>query len=253
MERFLQWIDSIPAPIEWLITAAIGAVVAIPVSRWFERKKRFVFKTQSFRLIEKEQTALKNLEVLYKGRPVQELTVTQFAIWNKSIKTIDKEDVVEELRIESENGDILEVKILSEAEKKNGFAIRETTEKVVTFDFEYVDDKEGVAVQVIHTGSIGSLHLKNKLKGGEPPKELHQKKWWRCFIGVLIMTLVIPLGLSAGAIMSDLDRTGQVSDHALGMMAVLISFGLSGLAMAFWWLGNRFVEREVPDELRRYT
>ena len=46
----------------------------------------------------------------------------------------------------------------------------------VILDFDYVDSREGIVLQILHTGNIDSLKVDGKIKGGKPIKQVGSER-----------------------------------------------------------------------------
>lgn len=83
------------------------------------------------------------------------------------------------LRINFENeSEILEATIIKESEKTNKFIISQKEVKQLDINFDYVDKKDGVILQVIHTGKKSDLKISCKIMGGKPIKEFSNESFY---------------------------------------------------------------------------
>jgi hypothetical protein len=108
--------------------------------------------------------------VLYKNETVANLTVSKIAFWNEGKDTIDRTDIetVNHLRIEcAENIKILDTKILVCNNYSSQFSVNlSDDQKYANIEFDYIDNKQGAVIQVVHTGrSSEDLRIAGNIKG----------------------------------------------------------------------------------------
>ena len=142
-------------------------------SPWFagKRKKEFSYISNSHKIIEKGKNRIPQLELKYEGRDIDNLTITNYVIWNTGNEVINFSDMVaeKELKIYSSNTAntiILDARIIEETEETNKFEIMQHKDEFVKIGFDYADPQDGIVVQVIHTGSAADLEIGCKIKGG---------------------------------------------------------------------------------------
>ena len=137
------------------------------------KKKRFSVAFSSFEIIKQGKNKIQNLKLIFNENTINNLTISKFAIWNSGNKVINADDMVSGQGLEiysDENTNILDAQIVAEVEPANSFKIIESTAHNVSIGFNYVDNHEGIVVQVFHTGDKNSLYPKCKIKGGKAIK-----------------------------------------------------------------------------------
>lgn len=151
---------------------------------WFagKRKKEFSYVSNSHKIIEKGKSRIPKLELKYEGRDIDNLTITNYVIWNSGNEVINFSDIVteKELKIYScntANTIILDARIIEETEETNKFAIMQHKGEFIKIGFDYADPQDGMVVQVIHTGSAADLDIGCKIKGGKQIKKLTGRKY----------------------------------------------------------------------------
>lgn len=164
------------------IVQAFLAVIAVIGFGWglyshsfSNKKQRISTSFSSFEIIKQGKNTIQQLSLSFAGKEIHDLTITKFAIWNSGNKVISGADIVpsQKLRVVAEDSsEILEAQIVTESDEANGFKICDMTNNQVCFDFDYIDSHEGIVVQVLHTGSVNSLKVDCKIKGGKPVKYL---------------------------------------------------------------------------------
>lgn len=152
------------------------AIVTWNISR--RRKELFAIK-RTYQIINKGVYTIQKLKILFDEKPVEDLTITNFTIWNKGNGTIEKDNIVTDypLCIASKNSKesrILNAEIIEQSEPANKFSIETNPDKVV-LDFDYVDKNDGVTIQIIHSGSSSDLYVDCKIKGGNLSQDIVKK------------------------------------------------------------------------------
>lgn len=160
------------SPIAWAILAVITIIslaYAIICNQKNKEKKEFSYCLRSRTLIRKKKAKFEKLSIVYDGKQIDDLCVSNFTIWNSGNKTLNASDMVtsKELIITAtEDSKILDVEILKCSEETNKFSTQLLDEHTVKILFDYVDQMEGVVIQIIHTGTNDSIEIDCKIKGG---------------------------------------------------------------------------------------
>lgn len=162
--------------IAWAILSLIaiaGFIYAIVCQCRNKEKKEFSYSLKTNHLIRKKKSKFEKLHVAYEGQEIENLCISKFAIWNSGNRTLNDVDVVEtkELTIYTLNeSKILDYELVLSSEKTNNFSIQRIDEHTIKIFFKYVDKKDGIIVQVIHTGYEEDIQIDCKIKGGKPIK-----------------------------------------------------------------------------------
>lgn len=163
-------------PVVWILLA-LCTFVGLPSfiytihSRHVDKKKRELSATSnSNNIVKQGKSSIDKLKLTFDGKPIEELTMTKIALWNSGCEEIRREDIASDSRlcIKCNDGtEILDAEIIFESDTTNNFSIVTIESNKVTFDFEYVDKKSGIVVQVAHTGNESDLFVDVKIKGGK--------------------------------------------------------------------------------------
>ena len=164
------------SPIAWAvlsILAIVSFVYAIITQHINKEKKEFSYIQKSNTLLHKKKGKFDKLSVSYNGQEIEDLCVSRFTIWNSGNKTLNENDMVasKELTVTAlGDNKILDVELIAYSEETNNFFTQIIDEHTVKIFFEYADKKDGVVIQIIHTGTDESLKIECKIKGGNPIK-----------------------------------------------------------------------------------
>ena len=162
------------SPIAWTVLSLIaiaGFVYAIVCQCINKEKKEFSYSLKINHLIRKKKSKFEKLHVAYEGQEIENLCISKFAIWNSGNRTLNDVDMVgtKELTIYALNeSKILDYELVLSSEKTNNFSIQRIDEHTIKIFFKYVDKKDGIIVQVIHTGYEEDIQIDCKIKGGKP-------------------------------------------------------------------------------------
>lgn len=166
------------SPIAWAILAVIAIasfIYAIICQRINKERKEISYCLNSNSLIRGKKSKFEKLSIAYDGQQIDALCVSRFTIWNSGNKTLNRTDMVDskELTISVvDKRKILDVELIACSEETNNFSVRIEDEHTVKIFFEYADKKEGVVVQIIHTGNDEDIQIDCKIKGGNPIKNI---------------------------------------------------------------------------------
>ena len=160
------------------VLTAISFILAIAFYLKSKREKIPTFQTYSRTLIQGRDSELSDLKILYKNELQERVTVTKLAFWNAGRETINRVDIADSdiLRIEVPAGvRVLDVKLLQQSELSNEFnlgsvenAANSENQSKIPLSFEYVDYRNAVVIQLVHTGDCATkMRLLGKIKGAE--------------------------------------------------------------------------------------
>lgn len=152
----------------------IFAVVGVPLTIYFGikgiRKRKLSCYTEYVNLIRNKKSKFEKIKVLFSEEEVDNISISNFTIWNSGKSEIRSYDLAQgkELKIiVNDDSSILDAKILLSNEESNLLAIKSLTDKMVELSFDYIDEKEGGVIQIVHTGCEQSLSIDCKIKGGK--------------------------------------------------------------------------------------
>lgn len=157
-----------------IVIAFVGLPLAIYSVVKGPSKRCFSCYVESINLIRQNRTKFKKIKVMFDDKEVENISITNFTLWNSGKLEIRKDDLAKgkELKIVAQEGtSILDARILCFNEESNLFSISSISTNAVQIDFDYVNENEGVVIEIVHTGDSESLSVDCKLKGG---KDVHK-------------------------------------------------------------------------------
>lgn len=164
----MNFLNQLPSnPIAWLFMAIIG-ICALILAYKSTPQKVLKFSIENTNIIKNTKSNLEKLEIIYAGKPINNLTISKVTFWNGSFPTINKTDIIENapLSICASNGKILDASILAGDDTSNRISIDLDNNTSPLISFDYLDKNEGGIIQVVHTGNSDSINFSRKIKGG---------------------------------------------------------------------------------------
>ncbi|MBA7677158.1 hypothetical protein ES703_85407 [subsurface metagenome] len=246
----------------WIITligVIVGLVAAFIFYRLLRVGSRLVYQSRAMELIGKVKPALpKEVEILYENKSVPRLMRTHIILWNSGKATLNGEGIAQDdkLRFEfSKDTQVLRVHALKETRKKvNKFKAEVNPDhpNKVIFSFAYLDEGDGVTLEILHTDKEGYPKVKGNIRGlpkgildwgrfiSPRPSRLTKTVMWSMVLFVLAFCLWLIVD-----ILRIYTGTGALLYISLiPLLGVLAMCGFS--VWALWW---RIRER-FPNSLR---
>ena len=168
MEKVLSFLSQ-----NW-IGSLIGLIGIITAYIFYKKSRTFASlscQSQSLKIIEKSKRLVpKNVEILFDGKTVDRITKNIIVLWNSGRTTIRGSDIIPEdpLRIEFNTGtQVLQVRILKFTREANKFTpkIREEERHIVDLSFYYLDQEDGVSMEILHTGEKPDFNILGTIRG----------------------------------------------------------------------------------------
>ncbi len=143
-----------------------------------KKKIKPVFIMRSTGLLQESISNIDGLKIEFDNHLVGNLTVTNVAIWNAGRKTLHQSDIStnEIISIRPKDGiNVYRHSILKESNRSNGFTVKTNADNTaLEIDFEYMDNNEGIAIQLVHNGTssididvFGSIKGYGRIKSHE--------------------------------------------------------------------------------------
>jgi hypothetical protein len=173
MTEFLQALQADPLTFVSIALAIISILLAYIFYRRSKRSKEPCWAVRTTTLIEGYSTRLSDLQVLYKGDEVENLSVSRVVLWNTGSDTINASDIADAnpLRIlATANGVIiLDAKLVATNNSSSRPSVDVLPDrKSALLSFDYLDKDQGAVIQVIHTGiTSDDLLLDGDIKGAK--------------------------------------------------------------------------------------
>ncbi len=234
------------------VGVALGIVSIIWMVRW-RKYKRLCYALKSSTVFTKLTDRAPFVTVTSDQGPVDNLTVTNLALWNGGNDAIRKSDVPpsEPLRIRvKDQCQILDVSLSHQSDPANEIRLCEGSQgSRIEIDFEYLNPRDGAVVKIAHTGqSSDDIQIKGKLIGPIPMErkspqagtQVSRKRLWKEFAGRLAM-----IGMLVVLMIVTYSRFGwsPAVGSLMGAFWALLGFLTSMMVTSY-----RYLRRGVPAE-----
>lgn len=230
-----EWLNQSP----WLnLLFLIIAVISLLASFLFYLKARKEIKPcfgiKSFQLISESVSNIEDIDIIFKGVKIANLSTTKIAFWNEGRSTLNKSDVAQSdpLRVSiSDDLKFLKAALTYQTKKANNCSIGLSDDnKEIILDFDYFHTNQGVIIEAFHTGDAkvsiaikGSIksapHIINKMASKSPisdavfhrlvPKWLDdytEKHEWAAMLAVIAYIPIIIPFVVADQVLSPMRR-----------------------------------------------
>jgi len=266
------------------IIAIVGFAYGFIFQRINKEKKEFSFCLKSNHLIRGKRSKFEKLSITYDGQQIEDLCVSKFTVWNSGNRTLNRTDMVESKELTISVADeckILDVELIACSEETNNFSVKIENEQTVKVLFEYADKKEGVVIQIIHTGNDEDIQIDCKIKGGNPIKNIVNETAPKLIIklvkkdifektsmiamGIMIvllfgMSILFVLSVSNPQLqvflmsptMSPIESSSEVQNAAIVMSVTLFICSVITSAM-YIPLVKKYFNMGIPKELKKYS
>ena len=184
------------------ILAVVSIIIGVLVSYFFYRRglqsKEPCWDVSDHNLIYNHKSLISDVKILYRDEQVDSLSVAKIVFWNRGRETIERRHIVpaDRLRIVP-GGDarLLEVAIVATSRPGNEVTVSPSEDgREATIDFSYLDQGDGVVIQVVHSGSwMERPALQGTIMGVKALRGRASRRWpfrylfWMLFLMVFIM------------------------------------------------------------------
>jgi hypothetical protein len=170
----MNWFDS---PAVGTIIGVLGILIGAGVSYYFYRKslrfKELIWSVATTTLLDDKLSNIKDLEIVYKGSKITSLYTSRLVIYNSGTDSISYSDVSE--RDTLAIGLEWSINTLQITQLNDGYNFRQRVSathmphtNAYRLTFEYIKPKEGVVLDVLHTGR----YIVDVPSGGVAPRDL---------------------------------------------------------------------------------
>lgn len=148
-------------------------IIGIPLSIYLyfksKKEKSLIVEMKSNNIFKNFESIIKNIKITCEDKNISTLTITRILIWCDGEKTIYDTDIATQmpLLIKSKGkNDILEAKIILSNNSANNVYLEKIEDNLYKINFEFLDNKDGFIIQIIHTGNNSDdILINGKIKG----------------------------------------------------------------------------------------
>lgn len=168
----MDWVGKALNP-QWVgpLIGLVGVAVALILYRASRVGARPAYQSRALRLIGPDEKVLpEEVEIRFKGQPVDRLTKTHIVLWNSGKALLRGSDIVETdpLRCDFSQGSrVLEVRVVKASRAANEFEARPVPDlpNRVLLTFDYLDLRDGAVVEILHTDSKPYPEIMGTIRG----------------------------------------------------------------------------------------
>jgi hypothetical protein len=147
------------------VGVGIGVLGIIAGTFFYLKSRRYIkacYYVDTNSLISPLGANVHGLEVLYDGRQIERLSVSNVFFWNQGTEAIRREDVapISPLKIHVPAPDvILSQKILYYSSKHNNVAVMAKSNQEFMVFFDFLNPREGMIFEILHTGGVADVAM----------------------------------------------------------------------------------------------
>lgn len=160
--------------IPWLGTliGIFGIFIAIFFYLRSRKISRLAYQHDTTSIIGSADARFPNeLEIYFDGKAVPRVTLERIVLWNAGNTTLRGSQIVktDPLRFElrNSNASILKVNVLKHSREVNACSVtrRKDNQRIADINFDFLDPGDGIAIEIIHSGSSEDLEIRGTLIG----------------------------------------------------------------------------------------
>ena len=209
-------------PIVTIISLAL-AVLGIVLTIKSKQKLEFSWASNTNQIVENKESLINGLEMRFNGAPVDDLSVTKIAIWNSGNKEIESTQMYTDNKLRIVGDDtvnILQAAIIANANEDSKFETNQK-ENVINIDFECAEKRDGIVVQIIHSGNAEGLQVQGKIHGGRIIPKTNKFVYLRA-ITIIASLIAFFIGIVFSYIAEDLILGAAITFFIMASALVLI-------------------------------
>lgn len=224
-------------PISIIISSISVSIGLVGLILYFRGKKgkRPSWAYETHGIVARDSTTRNSIQILYEGKPVDQISGTRVLFWNAGRDPIRQEDIAKPFSLRLARGTrILRHQVLQVSREEIAFqTIYQEDEGRVVFDFLFLGHADGAYLEIIHAGPPqldievnGALieHSKGARFVGKMPRAFTGPRWlspvfW--FLLVLDLIGACYIGYQSGS-PNEMDVGVAAVAFALGLVPILL-------------------------------
>ncbi len=140
----------------FLLLAIFGIILSVYLFLKSKKEIKPCINKKSFELISDSISNIEDMDILYKGEKIPNLTLSKIALWNEGKATLNKTDIAEKDPLYITLGDdtrILKANVLHTSKSANNFSVSLSEDACrINILFDYLHTNEGAIIEVFHMG-----------------------------------------------------------------------------------------------------
>jgi hypothetical protein len=155
------------------VLGLIGTVIGLILAVYFYRKSLKAIGADYYiatnHLIGPLRSRYSELRIIYQQNEITSFSSSKAFLWNRGSEAIRSTDIAPSapLVIDTEGSEVvLDHKVLYCSSTHSKVSTRSQGYRRILIDFDYLDPKEGIILEVLHTGGPASISLSGSVIGG---------------------------------------------------------------------------------------
>lgn len=156
-----------------LLLTTFFTIIGLPLSIYFyfksKKEKILKLEVKSNNIFKNFESIIENIKITCDDKNISTLTITNILMWCDGKETIYDKDIATQMPLvikAKEGKEILKAKIVSSNNSTNNIVLEKLENNSYKINFEYLDNKDGFIIQVIHTGNNSNdIIINGKIKG----------------------------------------------------------------------------------------
>lgn len=201
-----MWLESFLTAYGGLVGVFVGVggggLIAYLLYSAARPTKQVSYTVWTENLVRKLSSWVSDLELRYRGEPIKAAPVSKVVIWNSGHRELKRDDVAptDRLRVTVQQPvRILSISVIGASNAANNSRLQGgASDGTQVVDFDYLNRNDGLAIQIVHTGTeSSSLAIQGEIIGGEPVRRDDPWRRWVPFLplGILVVMALALVGL----------------------------------------------------------
>lgn len=258
-------------PYAWLILAIctiLSFAYAIYMGVKSKEKKEISYLVNTHEIVRAGENVIPKFQVLYCEQPIKNLTVSRFAIWNSGNKLLNSTDIVDtkplSIMSDVDGAEILDVSIIKCSEETNKFTVDKKSAHCADLKFDYMNRRDGIIVQILHTGAVENIFLTGLIKGGKKLKNtgrntinIYRIKAFKIFdaisLGMILVTsvsLTVAIALESFEIVAEQTLMELIFPPVYTVICIVVGVLCVSTTIMSYQVLKRIYHINIPSALR---
>jgi hypothetical protein len=207
------------------ILAALSIVLAIVVYIKSRRFKSAFYFVETNHIIGSAPRRFRGLEVLYNGSNIESFSASKIFLWNRGTEAIRGTDIAPAapLLVNQRDGEvILDHKVLYCSSPHSKVSSHSQENGGVLIAFDYLDPKNGLILEVLHTGGPGTISVSGSIIGGGEVRHRRNPRGIRELVSIPIFVVcLLSLWLGLVAIFGEGSIWASLGTSVAAMLAII--------------------------------
>lgn len=250
----------------WILGIVLSSLISFLIAKKYYDKSIPLWASRSTMIINCRNRP--RITLFYDNIQQEKIILSKIAIWNKGNKTLNKDDISKRtglsIKKSNEEGKILDSFITYQTKTANAAHLINLDENTIGLGFEYLDQNDGIVIEVLHTGEEGDyLELVGDIKGCKS-KYINYTKAMRSVVSIIISfiaTTIFMAGFYSGySTISSLFSLSKLNiktkiesimqNNELTAIILIILFQIIAITFFIIQYKEIFLLRRIPKQIK---